>query len=108
VSDWYDDSLDDVDDNPGDADTYFDWDDGNRHKLDDHHVTVEEVQEAVLDPDRKPASAYNVGAERRRAIVGETLKGDILFVVYTERSGRIRVISARLAKPDERRKYWRS
>ena len=34
------------------------------------------------------------------------LAGDILFVVYTERGTRIRLISARLANARERRVYY--
>jgi uncharacterized DUF497 family protein len=108
VSDWYEDSLDHVDgDSIASEDEQFDWDYGNIHKLDDHRVTVEEAQEACLDPDRKPASAYSVGGERRRALLGATESERILRVVYTQRSGRIRVISARAATRDERRHSWR-
>jgi uncharacterized DUF497 family protein len=109
VSDWYDDSLDHTDDDAaaGAVDELFEWDHGNRHKLDDHRLTEDEVQEACLDPDRKPASAYSVGPERRRALVGATTRDQILFVVYTVRAGRIRVISARYATAAEQRRYWR-
>jgi uncharacterized DUF497 family protein len=109
VSDWYDGSLDPIDDGAAsEEDAQFDWDDGNRHKLDDHRLTEEDVEDACLDPDRKPASAYSVGAERRRALVGATARDRILFVVYTLRAGRIRVISARYATEAEQRQYWRS
>lgn len=108
MSDEYDDGLDHTDDaSAADEDELFDWDDGNRYKLDDHRVTEEEAEEACLDPDRKPASAYNVAGERRRALVGATENERILYVVYTLRSGHIRVISVRDATREEERKYWR-
>lgn len=102
MSDWYDEGPD-----QDDADDLFEWDDGNIHKLDDHGISAEEAQEACRDPDRKPASAYTFRGERRRALVGATVRGVILFIAYTERAGRIRVISARVATRDEERKYWR-
>jgi uncharacterized protein len=36
------------------------------------------------------------------------IEGLLVTVVYTERGGRIRTISARKANSDERRKYYRS
>src|SRR4051794_3592024 len=84
VSDWYEDDVDHTDDGAEpDEDELFDWDDGNLYKLDDHRLTVEETQEACLDPDRKPAQAYSVDNERRAALVGATHSDRILFVLYT-------------------------
>ena len=42
--------------------------------------------------------------EDRYNIIGKV--GEILFVVYTERKTRIRIISARIATPQERRWYY--
>ena len=42
--------------------------------------------------------------EDRYNIIGKV--GEILFVVYTERKTRIRIISARIATPLERRWYY--
>jgi uncharacterized protein len=109
VADWYENGLNETETDPDDDESDdFDWDDGNLHKLDDHRVTAVEAEEACLDPDRKAAQAHNVGGERRVALVGATNSDRILFVVYTVRQGRIRVISARNATKDEQRKYWRS
>jgi uncharacterized DUF497 family protein len=49
--------------------------------------------------------AYNVGRERRWALLGATEEGRRLYVVYTRRRGRIRVVSARDATPREKRRY---
>ncbi|HYG82138.1 MAG TPA: BrnT family toxin [Pyrinomonadaceae bacterium] len=43
--------------------------------------------------------------ERRFLIVGESGAGHLLVVSYTERGGKIRIISARRATPMERRNY---
>lgn len=67
----------------------------------------EEAEEAVLDPRRRPATAYPVAGERRRAILGMTVAGRLLFVVATQRTGQIRVITARDATSRERQRYRR-
>ena len=107
MSDWYDDSLDHIDDSPSDEeDEEFEWDDGNLDPL-RRDITPAEVEEAVLDPRRRPASAYSTEGEERRALVGATEDGRVLYVVYTIRSGRVRVISARNATHSEHRQYRR-
>jgi uncharacterized DUF497 family protein len=86
----------------------FDWDDGNLIHIDGHRVSHEEAEEAFLDPDRLRADAYNARRERRRAFIGATEAERVLYVVYTMRDGRIRVVTAYDATDTERRKYWRS
>jgi len=108
VSDWYDDSLDHIDEGaPNEEDDAFEWDNGNLDHL-RRDISPAEVEEAALDPRRRPASAYSVEGEGRRALVGATEDGRVLYVVYTMRSGRVRVISARNATRPEHRQYWRS
>jgi len=68
---------------------------------------VDEAEEAMSDPRRRGAPAYNVAGERRRAIVGTTETGRVLYLVYTWREGRVRVLSARDATRIERRRYRR-
>lgn len=46
---------------------------------------------------------YHSGAEERYQVIGKV--NQILFVVYTERKERIRLISARKATKMERRRY---
>jgi uncharacterized DUF497 family protein len=70
-------------------------------------VEPAEVEEALLDPQRIGAAAYDVGQERRWAYLGATELGRILFVVFTQRGGRISVITARDAERAERRRYRR-
>jgi uncharacterized DUF497 family protein len=44
-------------------------------------------------------------AEERYVLVGESRRGRLLAVMYTERGEIIRIISARLATAHERREY---
>jgi uncharacterized DUF497 family protein len=44
------------------------------------------------------------GTEDRWQVLGRA--GDVLLVVYTEHEGRIKIISARLAEPEERQIYY--
>ena len=45
--------------------------------------------------------------EQRFNVIGQ-VNGRILFVTYTYRGEKIRIISARRAEPDERRKYYQN
>ena len=47
---------------------------------------------------------YGKGAGKHQGSWGEFYR-DILFVVYTERGSALRIISARVAEPFERRIY---
>jgi uncharacterized protein len=51
--------------------------------------------------------AKDVRGERREALIGSTAGGRIVFIVYTEREGKIRPISARHATDAEKRRYRR-
>jgi uncharacterized protein len=86
-----------------DDDDLFDWNDGNLDHL--TNCDPEEVEAAVLDPKRIGMPAYNVGTERRWALLGATEAGAILFVIYTLREKRIRVVTVREATPEEQRRY---
>jgi uncharacterized DUF497 family protein len=88
------------------TDDEFEWDDvkaaSNRV---DHGVTFDMARAVFQDPfaidwldDRK---AYG---EARYSIIG-IADGRLLYVAYTMRGDRIRIISARGAEPHERRKY---
>ncbi len=89
----------------------FEWDDANlEHIAEQHGVEPWEAEEAVLDRWRISVPAYNVRGEARRAVIGATLEGRILFVVFTRRSSArdgIRVISARDAEEKRKRQYKR-
>ena len=75
----------------------FVWDDKkareNRRK---HGVAFEEACEVLFDPFRQSGDASE-NFEERQFVIGFSLKRRMLFVVYTERGVRIRMISARKA-----------
>lgn len=84
----------------------FAWDDANLGHIDRHRIEPEEVEEAVTDPERVPIQAHRGAGERRRAVIDATDTGRVLFVVFTMRQGRVRVVTARDAEQDERRLYY--
>ena len=83
----------------------FEWDEHNVAHIAVHGVTPEDVEEALGDPNRKEFVAYDTQTERRRAYVGETATGRLLFVVLTQRGEKLRVVTARDAKRTERRLF---
>jgi uncharacterized protein len=85
----------------------FDW---NPHKaignLSKHGVTFEEAQTVFSNPLAVIFDdvAHSIG-EQREIIIGDSKYRRLLVVTFTERSGVIRLISARLATPRERERY---
>lgn len=80
----------------------FEWDDANTEHISRHDVTPAEAEEAFADPDRVSGTAYRGRTgERRRAWIGATVGGRVLFIVYTTREARQRILLARDADEDE-------
>jgi uncharacterized DUF497 family protein len=75
--------------------------------VEEHGLSPEEVEEALLDPRRLGAPAYNVVGEERRAVIGATSAGRLLFVVVTRRGDIVRVVTARDANEWEKKRYRR-
>jgi len=86
--------------------TGFDWDEGNATKnWVRHRVSRPECEEVFF---LAPLVLEDVGHsqdERRYLALGETAAGRHLFVAFTIRRDRIRVISARPMSRRERRAY---
>jgi hypothetical protein len=84
----------------------FEWDEakaaGNLRKHDVSFEDASRVFDDVLSIDEEDMSAID---EERFNIVG-IVDGRCLFVTYTWRGERCRLISARLASPRESRKYY--
>jgi len=75
----------------------FDWDEANQSKnWINHEVTREEIEEAFSDDYSQiyPDPAHST-TEVRKVIVGSTKLGRLLFIVFTLREEKVRVISAR-------------
>ena len=85
----------------------FEWDpEKARENEQNHEVTFAEASE-VFDDDHSssaPDPDHSL-AENRYLIFGVSRGGRFLVVSYTEREDRIRLISARLMTPRERRAY---
>jgi len=75
----------------------FEWDQGNRGKnFKRHKVTDEECEEAFFDPEKKILRGrLHSDREERFVMLGKTKRDRLLFVVFTMRSDKIRIISAR-------------
>lgn len=75
----------------------FEWDEGNKDKnLKKHDVSVAEIEQVFFDDKKKEfIDPIHSGVEARYRVVGETNDGRLLFVVFTRREDKIRVISAR-------------
>jgi uncharacterized DUF497 family protein len=85
----------------------FDWDDDNVDHIARHGAVVDEVMDAFMDPQAVQLRSRTVGKEVRWSFVARTSAGRTLFVVYTRRSGRVRVVTARDAAPRESAFYRR-
>lgn len=85
----------------------FDWDAGNRGKnWERHGVQVGECEEVFFNlPLLVQEDTSHSIAESRYYVLGQTNAGRLLFVVFTVRKKRIRVISARDMSRKERSLY---
>lgn len=84
----------------------FEWDEEkNRINLHKHGVDFTDAAQIFFDENRiERLDKFHSDDEDRWQVIG--MVDDILFVVYTEREDRTRIISARKAKPKERRIYY--
>jgi uncharacterized DUF497 family protein len=82
----------------------FEWDDDKaRHNLQKHRIDFRDALHVLFDPYRIDDEDLSVEEDRYRAI--GLAQGRLLFVVYTWREDRIRLISARKATAYERQRY---
>ena len=85
----------------------FDWDQGNIEKnWERHKVSFLECEEAFFNrPLVVEEDTSHSKSERRYYALGRTNDGRHLFIVFTIRNNKIRVISARDMNRKERRVY---
>lgn len=84
----------------------FEWDVGNISKNKKHTVEDKETEEIFLD-DGKVILKDTLHSEKeeRFIILGKTKKNRLLYVVFTKRRQKIRIISARDINKKEVRLY---
>lgn len=86
----------------------FEWDDDkNAYNKEKHDgISFEFAVRVFLDEKRieKYDAKHSTDAEDRWNVIG--MVEDILFVVYTERGSRTRIISARKATTEEINEYY--
>ena len=84
----------------------FEWDEGNSGKSEKKHgVTDREAEEIFFNEPLLIARSARGGDEVRYAALGKTLGSRLLTAIFTLRSKRIRVISARPMSRRERETY---
>ena len=84
----------------------FEWDAGNWRKSELRHgVAIAEAQEALLNDPVCQVDTRHSDDEQRYVALGKTNEGRGLFVSFTVRRNRLRVISARPMSRKERTAY---
>ena len=87
----------------------FEWDDAKaRINLRVYGVTFESAGTAYRDADAiEFEDDRDDYGENRMSLIGLARNGEVLFVVITKRSERVRIISARRATRREQEHYFR-
>lgn len=88
----------------------FEWDKGNSSKnLKKHNVSDQEAEEAFFDRDKvqRPDPIHSQ-LEKRFFLIGKTKNHKLLYIAYTKRDKKIRIISARSLNQKEKYLYEKS
>ena len=87
----------------------FQWDKGNYNKnWLKHKVTNKECEESFFDQNRRIyRDEFHSKREKRYVLLGKTKKDRLLFISFTKRGSKIRVISARKMDKKKLRLYYR-
>jgi len=87
--------------------TEFEWDKGNTDKnWEKHRVSDEECEEVFFDPNKKVLEdALHSVDEARYILIGQTKLNRFLFISFTLRKNKVRVISARDLNKKEKHLY---
>lgn len=85
----------------------FEWDDNKaNHNVQKHGVSFPEASTVFYDPlSMTFDDPDHSDQEARFIILGQSTAGRLLFVAHTDRGARVRIISARLMLPKERKLY---
>ncbi len=87
--------------------TEFEWDVGNKGKnWKNHRVSDEECEEIFFDKDKKILKdTMHSAKEERHIVIGKTKSARLLFIVFTLRKNKVRIISARDLNKKEKYLY---
>ena len=84
----------------------FEWDPGNWRKSElKHGVAAAEAEEVLLNDPLCQVDTPHSSGEQRYVALGVTNEGRALFVAFTIRRNRVRIISARPMSRREREVY---
>ena len=84
----------------------FDWDENNESKIvKKHGVNRQEAEQVFLNFNILMPDQSHSDVELRYGLFGQTDQGKILFIVFTLRKLRVRIISARSANKKEKEIY---
>ena len=85
----------------------FEWDSGNKGKnFLKHKIKDEECEEVFFDHNKKISKdTIHSGKEERHILIGKTKKQKKIFLVFTIRKNKIRIISARDLNKKEYKLY---
>ena len=79
----------------------FEWDAANVQHIAGHGINPKEAEEAILIEPLE-ADVQPHGGEERVLCFGRTNSGRLLTILYTERHGKIRVVTAyEMTKPQQ-------
>ena len=88
-------------------DDEFDWHPAKaRRNYNDHGVTFDKARQAFADPFMVEILDEREDYGEERVLLLGMVEGQLLSVIYTERKGRFRLISARRASKDEQDHYF--
>ncbi len=83
----------------------FEWDEAkNKANLAKHGISFEEAKRIWEDPERITGPGQVTGFESRWLSVGKA-EGKLMTVCWTQREAKVRIISARPARPEEGETY---
>lgn len=82
----------------------FDWDRNNLRKIRGHRIDQAEAEQALLN-DPIPIHAQDAEGEQRCVYYGVTNKGRLLALIVTERTSKIRVVTAYDLDAGQKRDY---
>ena len=88
----------------------FEWDGGNSNKsFKKHRVSDQEAEEAFFDQKKvHHTDAIHSQSEQRYILIGTSKSKKILYIAYTIRKNKIRIISARMLNKKEKYLYEKS